>query len=78
MGKDTFLCVQGLTKRYGKSLVVDNLSFSVQKSEVFGLLGPNGAGIYDVEFDIFMIALLTIIYFVIGLALYNKRKFSKA
>lgn len=44
MGKDTFLCVHGLTKKYGKALVVDNLSFSVQKSEVFGLLGPNGAG----------------------------------
>lgn len=44
MGKETFLCVHGLKKKYGETLVVDNISFSVQKSEVFGLLGPNGAG----------------------------------
>lgn len=44
----------------------------------FNKILNNGADIYDVGFDIFMIALLTIIYFVIGLALYNNRKFSKA
>lgn len=44
MDKESFLCVYGLKKKYGETLVVDNLNFSVQKSEVFGLLGPNGAG----------------------------------
>lgn len=44
----------------------------------FNKILNNGAGIYDVGFDIFMIALLTIIYFILGLVLYNKRKFSKA
>ena len=34
----------GLTKRYGKTLAVDNLSFSVQPGKVTGFLGPNGAG----------------------------------
>jgi ABC-type multidrug transport system ATPase subunit len=35
---------EGLTKQYGRRLVVDNLSFEVHVGEVFGLLGPNGAG----------------------------------
>ncbi|SDX29129.1 ABC-2 type transport system ATP-binding protein [Amycolatopsis xylanica] len=34
----------GLTKRYGKTLAVNNLSFSVPAGEVTGFLGPNGAG----------------------------------
>jgi ABC-2 type transport system ATP-binding protein len=36
--------VHGLTKRYGKLLAVNDISFSVKKGEVFALLGPNGAG----------------------------------
>ncbi|MGY6657204.1 ABC transporter ATP-binding protein [Amycolatopsis sp. TRM77291] len=34
----------GLTKRYGKTLAVNDLSFSVAPGEVTGFLGPNGAG----------------------------------
>jgi ABC-2 type transport system ATP-binding protein len=34
----------GLTKRYGKTLAVDNLSFTVKPGKVTGFLGPNGAG----------------------------------
>jgi ABC-2 type transport system ATP-binding protein len=36
--------VQGLTKRYGEVLAVDDLSFVVRPGEVTGFLGPNGAG----------------------------------
>ncbi|MFQ5933842.1 MAG: ATP-binding cassette domain-containing protein, partial [Dehalococcoidia bacterium] len=36
--------VDKLTKRYGRLLAVNSVSFSVHKSEVFGILGPNGAG----------------------------------
>ena len=36
--------VQGLTKRYGDKLAVDDLSFTVQQGRVTGFLGPNGAG----------------------------------
>src|SRR6266536_2678539 len=38
--------VQNLVKRYPKATfnAVDDISFSVQKGEIFGLLGPNGAG----------------------------------
>ncbi|GLY67464.1 ABC transporter ATP-binding protein [Amycolatopsis taiwanensis] len=34
----------GLTKRYGKTLAVNDLSFSVAPGKVTGFLGPNGAG----------------------------------
>lgn len=36
--------VQGLTKKYGDVLAVDDVSFSVSKGEIVGFLGPNGAG----------------------------------
>lgn len=36
--------LKGLRKKLGHKNVVDNLSLTVEKGEVFGLLGPNGAG----------------------------------
>ncbi|MGH8889441.1 MAG: ABC transporter ATP-binding protein [Acidothermaceae bacterium] len=36
--------VRGLTKRFGETLAVDNLSFDVPPGVVTGFLGPNGAG----------------------------------
>ncbi len=36
--------VKNLTKRYGKHLAVDDLSFTVEKGQIYGFLGPNGAG----------------------------------
>jgi ABC-2 type transport system ATP-binding protein len=36
--------VQGLTKRYGPTVAVDELSFTVAAARVTGFLGPNGAG----------------------------------
>ena len=36
--------VERLTKRYGPTLAVSDVSFEVQKGEVLGFLGPNGAG----------------------------------
>jgi len=38
------ISVQGISKRFGALLAVDNVSFTVAKGEIFGLLGPNGAG----------------------------------
>jgi ABC-2 type transport system ATP-binding protein len=35
---------RGLTKRYGGTLAVDQLSFSVEPGKITGFLGPNGAG----------------------------------
>ena len=36
--------VTGLTKRYGRTTVVNNLTFTVRRGEIIGFLGPNGAG----------------------------------
>ncbi|MDD7408251.1 MAG: ABC transporter ATP-binding protein [Anaerovoracaceae bacterium] len=36
--------VTNLTKKYGDSTAVDNLSFTVDKGQIYGFLGPNGAG----------------------------------
>jgi ABC-2 type transport system ATP-binding protein len=38
------ITTQGLTKRYGKTLAVDDLSFTVTPGAVTGFLGPNGSG----------------------------------
>jgi ABC-2 type transport system ATP-binding protein len=35
---------RGLTKRYGPTLAVDDLSFTIQPGQVTGFLGPNGSG----------------------------------
>jgi ABC-2 type transport system ATP-binding protein len=40
----TVIEAQNLTKRYGRTTVVDNVSFAIAPGEIFGLLGPNGAG----------------------------------
>ena len=36
--------VKNLTKYYGKSRGIEDLSFSVREGEIFGFIGPNGAG----------------------------------
>jgi ABC-2 type transport system ATP-binding protein len=38
------ISVEHLTKRYGSSLALDDVSFGVDAGEVVGVLGPNGAG----------------------------------
>src|SRR5512135_3479533 len=36
--------VDGLTKRYTRTVAVDNISFDVERGRIVGFLGPNGAG----------------------------------
>ena len=38
------LSISGVTKRFGGLVAVDNVSFEVERGEVFALIGPNGAG----------------------------------
>jgi ABC-2 type transport system ATP-binding protein len=38
------ITVQGLSKRYARTIAVDNISFEVEKGQIVGFLGPNGAG----------------------------------
>ena len=40
----TAIAVHALGKRYGDVVAVDDVTFEVQRGELFGLLGPNGAG----------------------------------
>ncbi len=38
------LLAEGLVRRFGKTTALDNLSFRVEKGELYGLVGPDGAG----------------------------------
>ena len=36
--------MQNVVKRFGGLTAVSNMSFQVEKGEIFGVIGPNGAG----------------------------------
>ena len=44
MGKEKVITAHELTKRFGIFTAVDNITFDVEKGEIFGFLGANGAG----------------------------------
>ena len=44
MSESVAVDVRGLSKRYGKRTVVNDLSLQVSRGEIFGFLGPNGSG----------------------------------
>src|SRR5580704_17220380 len=44
MTPETAIQVGAVSKRYGRTLALDDISFDVQPRELFALLGPNGAG----------------------------------
>ena len=41
---ETILSIKNLDKKYGTIHAVNNLSFEIQKGNVYGILGPNGSG----------------------------------
>ncbi len=42
--KEEVIITEGLTKKFGNFTAVDNITFTVDKGEIFGFLGANGAG----------------------------------
>ncbi len=38
------IAVESLTRRFGRFVAVDHISFQVERGEIFGFLGPNGSG----------------------------------
>jgi ABC-2 type transport system ATP-binding protein len=44
MDNDKVITAEGLTKKFGRFVAVDHISFEVTKGEIFGFLGANGAG----------------------------------
>ncbi|MBP3963822.1 ABC transporter ATP-binding protein [Paenibacillus lignilyticus] len=44
MSNEPVLSLRQLTKRIGRTTIIDNLTFDVPQGEIFGFLGPNGAG----------------------------------
>jgi ABC-2 type transport system ATP-binding protein len=41
---ESILSINNLTKKYGDLTAVSNLSFSIEKGNIYGILGPNGSG----------------------------------
>lgn len=41
---DISVKVEGLTRKFGDFVAVDNINLEIKKGEIFGFLGPNGAG----------------------------------
>ncbi len=41
---ETILSIKNLTKKYGNKYAIKNVSFDIEKGNVYGLLGPNGSG----------------------------------
>ncbi len=41
---EPIITVEGLAYNYGKLIAVDNISFTVERGQIFSFLGPNGAG----------------------------------
>ena len=44
MEEQIIIETEGLTKKYGSQIAVNNLNLQIREGEVFGFLGPNGAG----------------------------------
>jgi ABC-2 type transport system ATP-binding protein len=44
MSSEPIISLQNVTKRIGRTTIIDGLTFDVPQGEIFGFLGPNGSG----------------------------------
>ena len=44
ISKDPVIVAKGLSRRFGKFVAVDSVSFEIEEGAIFGFLGPNGSG----------------------------------
>src|SRR5665647_1794665 len=44
IASNTMIELRGLFRRFGPTMAVNGVSFSVERGKVFGYIGPNGAG----------------------------------
>jgi len=44
LSQETLLAINGLTKRFGGLIAVNDVNIEVKKGEILGLIGPNGSG----------------------------------
>src|SRR3546814_13059308 len=44
MADDVAIRAEGLSKRFGDFVVVENLDLTVRRGQIYGFLGPNGSG----------------------------------
>ena len=43
--KNQIIEFENISLSYGNRLILDNISFKINQSQIFGMLGPNGVGI---------------------------------
>ena len=55
------ITVEGLTKKYGSTVAVDDLSFTVEPGVVTGFLGPNGSGTGQLLCRILLVTRTTVV-----------------
>ena len=41
---ETLLKIEGITKRFGGLVALNEVGLTINKGEIYGLIGPNGAG----------------------------------
>ena len=41
---NTIIEFENVTLAYGNRIILDNISFKINESQIFGMLGPNGVG----------------------------------
>lgn len=42
--KENIITLKNITKKYGKRVILDNISLTINANQITGLLGPNGSG----------------------------------